>query len=83
MKNCVVINFSIRHLEISYSFKESKCKIGKLGVLRAFWNNLEPLSRSSGCVLTRSANYDKEQTWSKHGPKLEIETFGGYRFYLK
>jgi len=49
----------------------------------ALSSHVEPYPERAAVFLTRLANDDKEQTWSKHGPKLEIETFGGYRFYSK
>jgi len=49
----------------------SLCKICKLGVLRAFWNNLEPLTGSSGCVFDMFGQWwqgaNMVQTWSKTG----------------
>ena len=81
MKSCVVIYFSIRHLEMGNPFPSAQLvNLEFLELSGTIWN-LYP--DRADAFLTCLANDDKEQTWSKHGPKLEIETFGDNRFYSK
>ena len=77
----MVIYFSIRHLEMGNPFPSAQLvNLEFLELSGTIWNLY--LDRADA-FLTCLANDDKEQTWSKHGPKLEIETFGGYRFNSK